>query len=87
MKLTNNSLIKEAELFCARESTRNHPELVGINDGKSIGTFIEHEFKMYLKNKYEFNLGSSASGIDFPDSDINTDLKVTSSKKPQSSCP
>ena len=87
MKLTNNSLIKEAELFCARESTRNHPELVGINDGKSIGTFIEHEFKTYLKNKYEFNLGSSASGIDFPDSDINTDLKVTSSKKPQSSCP
>ncbi len=87
MKLTNNSLIKEEELFCTRESTRNHPEMVGINDGKSIGTFIEHEFKTYLKNKYEFNLGSSASGIDFPDSDINTDLKVTSSKKPQSSCP
>lgn len=87
MKLTRDSLIKEAELFCARESTRNRPELVGINDGKSIGTFIEHEFKKYLKNKYEFNLGSSAQGIDFPDGDINTDLKVTSSKKPQSSCP
>lgn len=87
MKLTKDSLIKEAELFCARESAKNHPELVGINDGKSIGTFIEHEFKKYLENKYEFNLGSSAQGIDFPDSDINTDLKVTSSKKPQNSCP
>lgn len=87
MKLTRDSLIREAELFCARESTRNHPELLGINDGKSIGTFIEHEFKKYLKNKYDFNLGSSAQGIDFPDAEINTDLKVTSSKKPQSSCP
>ena len=87
MKLTTDSLIKEAELFCARESARKHPELLGINDGKSIGTFIEHEFKKYLKNKYDFNLGSSASGIDFPDPEINTDLKVTSSRKPQSSCP
>lgn len=87
MKLTKDSLIKEAKLFCARESTKNHPELHGINDGKSIGTFIEHEFKKYLKNRYEFNLGSSAQGIDFPDDKINTDLKVTSSKKPQSSCP
>jgi len=86
MKLTKDSLIKEAEIFCARESARDHPELVGINDGKSIGTFIEHEFKKYLKNKYEFNLGSSAQGIDFPDENINTDLKVTSGKKPQSSC-
>lgn len=87
MKLTKDSLIKEAELFCARESLKNHPELLGINDGKSIGTFIEHEFKKYLKNKYEFNTGSSSHGIDFPDEDINTDLKVTSSKKPQNSCP
>lgn len=87
MKLTKDSLIKEAELFCARESNKNHPELVGINDGKSIGTFIEHEFKKYLQNKYEFTLGSSAQGIDFPDETINTDLKVTSSKKPQNSCP
>ena len=87
MKLTKKLLIKEAELFCSRESNKNHPELLGINDGKSIGTFIEHEFKNYLSNKYDFNLGSSAQGVDFPDTHINTDLKVTSSKKPQNSCP
>lgn len=87
MKLTKDSLIKEAELFCARESIKKHPELVGINDGKSIGTFIEHEFKKYLESKYEFTMSSSAQGIDFPDKDINTDLKVTSSRKPQNSCP
>ena len=87
MKLTKDALIKEAELFCARENSKKHQELVGINDGKSIGTFIEHEFKKYLQNKYEFNMGSSAQGIDFPDEHINTDLKVTSNKKPQNSCP
>lgn len=87
MKLSVDSLIKEAENFCAEMENRNHPELTGINDGKTIGTFIEHEFREYLKDRYEFTLGSSASGIDFPDADINTDLKVTSSKKPQNSCP
>lgn len=87
MKLTKDALIKEAEIFCSLENSKNHPELYGINDGKSIGTYIEHEFKNYLKNKYEFNTGSSAQGIDFPDKTINTDLKVTSNKKPQNSCP
>lgn len=87
MKLTKKSLIREAELFCARANSKEHPELFGINDGKTIGTYIEHEFKTYLKSKYIFSLGSSAYGIDFPDDDINTDLKVTSSNKPQNSCP
>lgn len=49
MKLTKDSLIKEAELFYARESIKKHPELVGINDGESIGTFFEHEFKKIFK--------------------------------------
>jgi len=31
--------------------------------------------------------GSSAKGIDFPAEEINTDVKVTSIKQPQSSCP
>lgn len=87
MKLTKDALIREAEIFCKLENSKNHPELIGINDGKSIGTYIEHEFKKFLENKYEFNSGSSAQGIDFPDKNINTDLKVTSNKKPQNSCP
>lgn len=87
MKLTKTYLIKEGENFCKHTSSINHPKLMGINDGKSIGTYIEHEFKKYLSKKYEFNIGSSSLSIDFPDEHINTDLKVTSIHKPQNSCP
>lgn len=87
MKLSNESLLREAKLFCARSNSVDHPELLGINDGKTIGTYIEHEFKKYLLGKYEFTLGSSSQGVDFPDESINTDLKVTSLSKPQNSCP
>jgi hypothetical protein len=40
-----------------------------------------------LKTKYELTIGSSARGIDLPSEDILTDIKVTSNKQPQSSCP
>lgn len=87
MKLTLQKLIEEAENFSKTESQITHPELLGVSDGKAIGTYIEHRFKNHLKKKYHFNMGSSARGIDFPDSHINTDIKVTSTKKPQSSSP
>lgn len=87
MKLTINKLREEAVKFCERESNINHEELIGITDGKAVGTYIEHKFEEYLKNKYEITIGSSAKGIDLPDSHINTDIKVTSIKKPQSSSP
>jgi hypothetical protein len=32
-------------------------------------------------------IGNAASGIDLPSADILTDIKVTSIKQPQSSCP
>ena len=87
MKLTRKKLIEEAEKFCEHESRITHPELLGVNDGKSIGTYIEQRFKSHLKSRYKFNNGSVAKGIDFPDYYINTDLKVTSDKRPQSSSP
>ena len=87
MKLTLEKLIDEAKHFCEHESKIPHPELLGVSDGKAIGTYIEHRFKNYLKSKYEFDNGSSARGIDFPDSHINTDIKVTSTRRPQSSTP
>jgi len=87
MKLTLENLKKEAKIFIKQENKINHTELIGITDGKAIGTYIEREFKKHLKKKYQFNLGSSAKGIDFPDPHINTDIKVTSIKKPQSSSP
>ena len=80
-------LISEAKKFCEIEAKKNHIQLWGTTDGKAVGTYVEHKFKQYLKEKYEFTIGNSASGIDLPDYDINTDIKVTSIKQPQSSCP
>lgn len=84
-KLTINILVKEAKAFCKKESKFDNPDLFGITDGKAVGTFIEHKFQDYLSSKYDYIIGSSASGIDMPSEDINTDIKVTSAKQPQSS--
>lgn len=81
------TLIEEANNFCIQENNTDYPELLGVTDGKAVGTFVEHKFKEYLSNKYEFTSGNSASGIDLPDTFINTDIKVTSIRQPQSSCP
>lgn len=86
-KLESNMLIGEAKKFCEIEAKKNHIQLWGTTDGKAVGTYVEHKFKQYLKEKYEFTIGNSASGIDLPDIDVNTDIKVTSIKQPQSSCP
>lgn len=49
--------------------------------------YVEHKFQQQLKSRYSVTIGSSASGIDLPSKDILTDIKVTSIKQPQSSCP
>lgn len=84
-ELTIEKLITEARIFC--ESTSSIPELFGVTDGKAVGTIIEHKFKRHLKDKFKVELGNSASGIDLPGAEIQTDIKVTSIKQPQSSCP
>ncbi len=86
-KLTIKKLIEEAYNFCVTESKHKNKELFGVTDGKAVGTYIEHKFKKQLDNKYKITIGSSASGIDLPSDDIQTDIKVTSIKQPQSSCP
>ncbi|MCX6251713.1 MAG: restriction endonuclease [Bacteroidetes bacterium] len=86
-QLTIKSLIKEAQLFCIEQSKFQHKELFGVTDGKAVGTLIEQKFQRHLKDKYEVTIGSSASGVDLPSEDILTDIKVTSIKQPQSSCP
>ena len=65
----------------------NHRLLIGITDGKAVGTYVEHLFKEELSKKYNLEIGNSAKGIDLPGFAINTDIKVTSVKQPQSSCP
>lgn len=85
--LTKETLLKEAQLFCINQSKFQHKELFGVTDGKAVGTLIEQKFKSHLKTNYELIIGSSAKGIDLPSEDILTDIKVTSNKQPQSSCP
>ena len=84
-KLSITKLCQEARFFAKRESKHNEPSLFGVTDGKAVGTYFEHKFRNYLSKKYDFSAGCSASGIDFPQ--LNVDMKVTSIKQPQSSCP
>lgn len=84
-KLTIKSLKAEAKHFCTLNSKVYKAELFGVTDGKAIGTFVEHLFQQYLEDKYDLTVGNSANGLDLPS--VNTDIKVTSIKQPQSSCP
>ena len=83
--LAIDSLCQEAGVFATAESTYPEPTLYGVTDGKAIGTYFEHKFKAYLHTKYDYLEGNSARGIDFPD--LPVDMKVTSIRQPQSSCP
>ena len=83
--LTLEELAKAAKEYCAEESGDYKKELFGITDGKAVGTFVEHSFQTFLNERYDMNVGNSATGLDLPS--INTDIKVTSIKQPQSSCP
>ncbi len=83
--LSVDSLIEEAAAFADALSSFQEPTLYGVTDGKAVGTYIEHGFRAYLQRSYAFEMGNSASGIDFPG--LGVDLKVTSVKQPQSSCP
>jgi len=83
---TLDELKQEAKQFSVLESQHYEPDLYGVDNGKSIGTYIEHKFQNYLRKQgYNFKLGNSANGIDLPE--LNVDIKVTSIRQPQSSCP
>lgn len=83
--LTMPNLWQEAAQFAEYESSIFEPKLFGVTDGKAVGTYLEHKFTNHLLGLYKFNQGNSASGIDFPE--LEVDMKVTSAKQPQSSCP
>ena len=85
MELTTQILIQEAKDFSCIISSQNHTSLIGVTDGKKVGTYVEHLFQDYLIQKYTMTVGSSAYGIDLPS--VNTDIKTTSYVQPQSSCP
>jgi hypothetical protein len=85
LNLTLEMLKKEASVFALAESSHDEPSLFGVTDGKAVGTYLEQKFQQYLIQKYTYVFGSSAKGIDFPE--LGVDLKATSIKQPQSSCP
>jgi hypothetical protein len=84
-QLSLDNLIKEAGLFAQVESDHFDRAIYGITDGKAIGTYFEHKFQTHLAARYNYEQGSSASGIDFPG--LGVDMKVTRITQPQSSCP
>lgn len=84
-KLTVALLKEEAKAFAEKESGHKEESLYGVTDGKAVGTYLEHKFQELLQKKYEYARGSSAKGIDFPK--LGVDIKVTSMRQPQSSCP
>lgn len=85
IKLTLEKLQEEAKAFSELESEHDEPSIYGATDGKAVGTYLEHKFKNFLKQNYDFNDGNSASGIDLPE--LEVDIKTTSIIQPQSSCP
>lgn len=86
MNLSAERLCDEARHFSDMESKHPEPSLFGVTDGKAVGTYLEAKFVGYLRAKgYLFAEGNAASGLDFPS--LNIDIKVTSIRQPQSSCP
>lgn len=83
--LTIETLKIEAQKFALLQLAVYESTLFGVTDGKAVGTYVEHQFRAHLISRYDFRVGSSAKGIDFPDLDV--DMKVTSVRQPQSSCP
>ena len=83
--LTIPLLQKEVATFAKAESKHAEPSLFGVTDGKAVGTYLEHKFQVLPQSRYGYARGSSAKGIDFPE--LEVDIKVTSVRQPQSSCP
>ncbi len=83
--LTVETLQEEARKFAITESAHPEPTIYGVTDGKAIGTYLEHKFQQHLETRYVHAPGNSAMGIDLPG--LAVDMKVTSVRQPQSSCP
>lgn len=83
--LTLEHLKTSASEYAAHLSSLGIPSLYGVTDGKAVGTYVEANFNIFIARNYLHTAGNAAKGIDFPE--LNVDLKVTSIKQPQSSCP
>ena len=84
-ELTAKALKHEAAQFAEIEYGHGEPSMYGVTDGKAVGTYFEHKFVHYLAERYRLEKGNSAKGIDLPT--LGIDVKTTSVRQPQSSCP
>ncbi len=84
-ELSISALKASAKDFAEQLSHRSVSALFGITDGKAVGTYVEKQFRLYLAGLFLFTPGNTATGIDFPD--LEVDVKATSIKQPQSSSP
>ncbi len=84
-RMTLPHLKAAAQDFAREFSATSIAALYGITDGKAVGTHVEHAFHEFLKEQYSYVPGNSASGLDLPE--LRVDLKVTSVRQSQSSCP
>lgn len=83
--LTLESLKSSAAAYARLLSSTPIPSLFGVTDGKAVGTYVETQFNAHIATVFAHDKGNAARGIDFPG--LGVDLKVTSIKQPQSSCP
>lgn len=83
--LSIETLKDAAANFAQVESSHGEPTMYGVTDGKAVGTYLEHKFRQYLEEHFTFEVGNSAKGIDLPA--LQVDMKTTSIRQPQSSCP
>lgn len=65
-ELDRAAIQREAAIFAKHQSSMDVPQLFGVTDGKAIGTYLEHSFQAYLRERYHFEEGNAAKGIDFP---------------------
>lgn len=40
-----SDLKKEAKIFCEFMKKENHSSLIGVTDGKAVGTYVDTDFK------------------------------------------
>lgn len=83
--MTIDAFRKAATEYANSLAQTPFPDLYGRSDGKRVGTAVEKTFTAFLAERFELEPGNAANGLDFPS--LNLDLKVTSSKQPQSSSP
>ena len=48
-----SDLKKEAKIFCEFMKKENHSSLIGVTDGKAVGTYVEHRFQDNMKLRLE----------------------------------